>query len=199
MPIVNPLSEEQMEESLRDLVQFFMITLGGVPNSVKTMAHRPEIAETFTRLNQAVMECRGALTPEFKRLIGYITSYVAGCRYCQAHTILAAERFGGEPDRLQAAFDYENSTAFTVAEKVALSYAFAASTVPNSVTEKITADLHQHWSDSDIVELTGVIALFGFLNRWNDTMGTVLEDLPTAAGTKYLAKQTGWTPGKHIA
>jgi hypothetical protein len=40
------------------------------------------------------------------------------------------------------------------------------------------------------------IALFGFLNRWNDTVGTPLEDKPLAAGDRFLARG-GWTPGKH--
>jgi len=47
-----------------------------------------------------------------------------------------------------------------------------------------------------IVELVSVIALFGYLNRWNDTMATQLEGLPArfAAGT--LAPH-GWSAGKH--
>jgi hypothetical protein len=43
-----------------------------------------------------------------------------------------------------------------------------------------------------------VIALFGFLNRWNDTMATPLEDEPIAVGERYL-KRGGWTAGKHRA
>ena len=31
--------------------------------------------DAFTNLNIAVMECKGAVTPEFKRLIGYISSF----------------------------------------------------------------------------------------------------------------------------
>ena len=44
----------------------------------------------------------------------------------------------------------------------------------------------------------GVISLFGFLNRWNDTMATPLEDEPIAVGERYL-KRGGWTAGKHRA
>ena len=42
----------------------------------------------------------------------------------------------------------------------------------------------------------GVVALFGFLNRWNDAMGSALEDLPRAKGEERLAA-AGWSPGKH--
>ena len=41
-----------------------------------------------------------------------------------------------------------------------------------------------------------VIALFGFLNRFNDTMATELESSPIEAGGRYLADR-GWTVGKH--
>ncbi|ANO50510.1 carboxymuconolactone decarboxylase family protein [Woeseia oceani] len=196
MPVVEPLDEEQIEPALREYVQFFKGPLGVVPNSVRTMSRRPNIAKAFTDLNVAVMECAGAVTPEFKRLIGYVTSMVSGCRYCQAHTILGSERFGTSEDRLNSIFNYADSPHFTTAEKAALDFAFAAAEVPNGVTEDHAEKLRAHWSDEDIVEIMGVIALFGYLNRWNDSMGSALEDLPTQAGEKYLGK-TGWTVGKH--
>jgi hypothetical protein len=58
------------------------------------------------------------------------------------------------------------------------------------------AELRKHWSAEQIVEIVGVIALFGFLNRWNDTMATPLEDEPIEVGEKYLA-HGGWQVGKH--
>jgi uncharacterized peroxidase-related enzyme len=196
MPVVEPLDEEQIEAELREYVQFFKGPLGVVPNSVRTMSRRPGIARAFTDLNIAVMKCDGEVTPEFKRLIGYITSMVSGCRYCQAHTILGSERFGSSEDRLNSIFDYQDSPHFSDAEKAALDFAFAAAEVPNGVTEEHGENLRKHWSDEDIVEIMGVIALFGFLNRWNDSMGSALEDLPIQAGEKHL-KKVGWEVGKH--
>ena len=196
MAVVEPLGEDEMEPGLRAEVQFFKGPLGVVPNSVRTMAHRPEIARAFTALNVAVMTCHGAVSPEFKRLLGYVTSFVSGCRYCQAHTILGAERFGAAPERLESVWDFEDSPHFTQAEKAALAFAHAAAEVPNGVTPEIAARLRAHWSDGDIVEIMGVVALFGYLNRWNDSMGSALEDLPVAAAKAHLGA-TGWSVGKH--
>lgn len=196
MAVVEPLGEDEMEPRLRAEVQFFKGPLGVVPNSVRTMAHRPEIARAFTALNVAVMTCHGAVSPEFKRLMGYVTSFVSGCRYCQAHTILGAERFGAAPERLESVWDFEDSPHFTQAEKAALAFAHAAAEVPNGVTPEIAARLRAHWSDGDIVEIMGVVALFGYLNRWNDSMGSALEDLPVAAAEAHLGA-TGWSVGKH--
>jgi len=196
MAVVEPLDEDQIESELREYVQFFKGPLGVVPNSVRTMSRRPHIAKAFTDLNIAVMKCEGEVTPEFKRLIGYITSMVSGCRYCQAHTILGSERFGSSEERLNDVANFEDSSHFTAAEKAALAFAFAAAEVPNGVTDDVAERLRQHWSDEDIVEIMGVIALFGYLNRWNDSMGSALEDLPVQAGEKYL-KPGGWNVGKH--
>ena len=196
MALVKPLDENDIETELCEFIQFFKGPLGVIPNSVRTMSRRPKVAKAFTELNMAVMECHGSVTPEFKRIIGYITSFVSGCRYCQAHTILGSQRFGADEDRLKDAWNYENSDHFTDAEKAALKYAHAAASIPNAVDDEIAAELHKHWEDDDIVEITAVIALFGYLNRWNDSMGSALEDLPIDAGNKYLDK-TDWEIGKH--
>ena len=130
MPVVEPLEENEIEPELREYVQFFKGPLGVVPNSVRTMAYQPRIARAFTDLNIAVMQCEGDVTPEFKRLIGYVTSMVSGCRYCQAHTILGSERFGSSEERLNNVFNYAASEHFSDAEKAALDFAFAAAEVP---------------------------------------------------------------------
>lgn len=196
MPLVAPLEEEKMAPDLRAEVQFFKGPLGVVPNSVRTMAHRPAIAHAFTALNIAVMDCHGAVTGEFKRLIGYMTSFASGCRYCQAHTILGAERFGASEARLADVWDFEASPHFSDAEKAALAFARAAAEVPNGVTPEIEARLRAHWADGDIVEIMGVVALFGYLNRWNDSMGSALEDLPQETAHRLLSA-SGWEIGKH--
>ena len=95
-PLVKPLPTFGNPE-LEELVKFFNETLGFCPNSVLTMQHRPGIAKAFVNLNSAVMKNEGGVSSALKRLIGYLSSYTAGCRYCQAHTIRAAERYVENP------------------------------------------------------------------------------------------------------
>ena len=198
MALVEPLSEDEMEPGLREQVQFFKGPLGVVPNSVRTMAHRPEIAQAFTNLNVAVMRDSGTVTPEFKRLVGYVSSFASGCMYCQAHMILASERFGASEERLNDVFDFEGSAHFSDAEKATLAFAQAATQVPNGVTPEVGERVKAHWSPEAIVEIMAVVALFGYLNRWNDSMGSALEDLPLSKGEARLADATGWSVGKHV-
>jgi uncharacterized peroxidase-related enzyme len=194
MPLVTPI--DILDPSVEELVKFFNETLGFCPNSVLTMQRRPNIAKAFIELNKAVMENHGQLTSEFKRLIAFVSSNTAGCRYCQAHTIRAAERYGSTPQRLLNIWDFEHQDCFSDAEKAALRFAQEASMVPVNVTEITEKQLHQHWSDDDIVEIMGVIALFGYLNRWNDVMATSLEDDAKTSGEDLL-QGISWVPGKH--
>ena len=197
MPLVAPLAANHDSE-IAELARFFNETLGFPPNSVLTMQRRPEIAKAFIALNRAVMENAGAVTSEQKRLIGLIASLSAGCRYCQAHTARAAERYGASEARIAEVWNYERSDLFTPAERAAFAFAQAASSVPNGVDETIGANLRAHWSDADIVEILGVVALFGYLNRWNDSMGTSIEAGAIESGEKHLSAR-GWVPGKHGA
>ena len=197
MALVEPLEEDALEPTLRDEVQFFKGPLGVIPASVRTMAHRPALARAFTALNIAVMTSEGGVTPEFKRLLGYISSFASGCRYCQAHMMLASERFGASEGRMETVWTYGDSPHFTEAERAALAFAQAASAVPNAVTPQIEARLRAAWPPEDIVEIMGVVALFGYLNRWNDSMGSALEDLPRETAEARLTAQSGWDIGKH--
>jgi uncharacterized peroxidase-related enzyme len=200
-PLVTPLPADH-DPQVADLAQFFNTTLGFPPNSVLTMMRRPAIALAFTDLNRAVMRNEGRVTSELKRLVGHIASRIAGCRYCEAHTIRAAQRFGAaegaDPARLDAVWQFRTSPLFNAAERAALEFAAAAASVPGAVTAEIAAELKHHWDDGEVVELAGVVALFGFLNRWNDAMATELEAPAAADGQRWLAPH-GWTTGKHGA
>ena len=194
MPLIKPLSSIKDKET-QELVTFFNETLGFCPNSVLTMQKKPHLAQAFVNLNKAVMDNAGSISSEFKRIIAYISSNTAGCRYCQAHTIRAAERYGGEKERLEQAWDFENSSLFNEAEKVALRFSIAASSVPVSTSQELEELLQHHWDETDILEIMSVIALFGYLNRWNDVMGTSLEKDAKDSAESLLQNQ--WDIGKH--
>lgn len=196
MPLVKPLSPDANQE-VRELAKFFNETLGFCPNSVLTMQIRPEIACSFINLNKAVMENKGRVTSALKRMIAWVSSNASGCRYCQAHAIRAAERYGAEAEQLNHIWEYQTHPAFSEAERSALNFSLAASVIPNAVDENIKTELYKYWDEGEIVEMLGVISLFGYLNRWNDSMGTTLESDAIESGNQLLGK-TGWEVGKHI-
>lgn len=195
MALVTPLSAEHDPET-QQLAEFFNETLGFCPNSVLTMQRRPAISKAFINLNKAVMANDGRVTSALKRMIAWVSSNATGCRYCQAHAIRAAERYGAEQEQLDHIWDYRTHSAFSDAERAALDFSLAASQVPNGVNADIKKNLYAHWNEGEIVEMLGVISLFGYLNRWNDSMGTDIEEDAVESGNQYLGKH-GFEVGKH--
>ena len=181
---------------LEENFEFSKKSLGFVPNSMLIMQRKPRIAKALSQLGQAIWDPASEVDRGFKRLVGHVASRAAGCVYCMAHTAEGAIHFGVEDRKLAAVWEYRSSPLFSQAERVALDFALAAASVPNDVTDEQFAEMRRHWSENQIVEIAAVVAYFGFLNRWNDTMGTPLEPEPLAAGEKYLAEH-GWKAGKH--
>ena len=196
MALVTPLSADH-DDTTKELAAFFNETLGFCPNSVLTMQRRPAISQAFINLNKAVMANDGRVSSSLKRMIAWVSSNATGCRYCQAHAIRAAERYGAEKEQLDNIWDYRTHEAFSDAERAALDFSLQASQVPNSVDAAIKQRLYTYWDEGEIVEMLGVISLFGYLNRWNDSMGTTIEEGAVQSGKQHLGKH-GWEEGKHL-
>ncbi len=197
--------------------------MGFVPNSLKEMAAKPNILGSFsmlfanikgfssstvsswTGLRIAIKNLRWTIQAKRKKdqevpaylkdLIALVASNAAGCRYCQAHTAHTAHKNGVALEKLQKVWEFQTSPIFSDKERTALSFALAAGSVPNQVTPDHHQALENHFSKSQIIEIVATIAIFGFLNRWNDSMATKLEEEPLHFAQAYLS--ANWEPGKH--
>ena len=196
-PRIKPLPPERSPE-LKEQFETMRRNLGFIPNSILIMQRKPKLAKALAQLTAAIWEPESKVDRGLKRLIAHVASRTAGCQYCMAHTAGGALHFGVEDRKLAAVWDYQTSPLFSAAERIALDFAVAGASVPNAVTEEMFSNLRKYWDEEQIVEIVGVIATFGFLNRWNDTLATPLEDEPIAVGEKFLASR-GWSPGKHGA
>ena len=190
--------KQKNREDLPELEPLFNMveaSMGFVPNSFFTMAHWPEMLQSFSQLAGTILGS-GELEPGLKQLIAYVVSNASGCRYCQAHTSHSAENRGVNPEKISEAFEFGTSDKFEEAERAALRVALHAGMTPNGVEASHMQELAVHYSEKQIVEIVSVIALFGFLNRWNDTMATTLEDDPKSFAAGHLSS-SGWVIGKH--
>jgi uncharacterized peroxidase-related enzyme len=194
MARLQPISIEATPK-LKAHFDFFLSTLGFTPNSVLTMQRKPRLVQAFAQLNAAVMDPAGEVDLGLRRLIGHVASQAAGCLYCQAHTLLGAKNFGVSDEKLAAVWTYASSPLFTAAERAALDFALAAAAQPNAMTDALFAATQVYWTDAQIVEILGVVAMFGFLNRWNDTLATPLESVPNALAAQVVG--ASWDAGKH--
>jgi uncharacterized peroxidase-related enzyme len=175
-------------EELFNGVESFM---GYLPNAYLSMAERPALLSAFSGLAASVFQSEG-IDIQTKQLIALASSLSSGCKYCQAHTSHGAERAGVENEKIVDILNYVESTKYSDKEKAVLDLSFAAGKTPNQSTQKHFDNLREHFSKKEIIDIVSVISLFGFLNRWNDTMGTSLEDVPDNFVENKL-KPLGWS------
>ena len=196
MARVEPLKRED----LKDFEAFFErveASMGFVPSSMFNMARKPELLKAMGGMFAAVF-ATGEAPPQLKQMCAYMCSVGAGCRYCQAHTATHAEHMGVGAEKIDALSDFETSPLFTDSERAALRLALSAGKTPSETTDEHFAELRKHFNENQIVDLVSTIAMFGFLNRWNDTLATDLEACPLEFAEAHLAPQ-GWEGGKHVA
>ncbi|MFZ3035020.1 MAG: carboxymuconolactone decarboxylase family protein [Parvibaculum sp.] len=194
MARLSPLDREQLTD-LAPMLELVEASMGFVPNSLLIMARKPALVGAFAGLSVAVMQ-NSQLPEGLSSLVAFVVSRSAGCQYCQAHTHHQAARAGLPDEKLDDIWNYERSELFSDAERAALRVAQSAAVVPNAVTDEDFAQLHEHFSEDQIVEIISIISFFGFLNRWNDTLATPLEDEPLDHAQTNLSN-IGWTAGKH--
>ena len=214
MSNVTPRSREGLE-GLAPVFEGVEAAMGFVPNSMLTMAHMPQLPVAFSLLAnvvfggdlKAIIDRFSAVVPDqddtaenlppgLVQLIAFATSVSSGCRYCQAHTSHNVTRSGEDAAKLDHILQFESSPVYSVQEKAVLALAFAAGAVPNTSTAEHFTALREHFSERQIVQIVAVIAMFGFLNRWNDTMATQLEAQPLEFASNALSA-VDWDVGKH--
>lgn len=198
--------------------------MGFVPNSLHRMSAKPNILGAFSMLFanikgfsssktstlvgiklfiknlywtlKAKKESNLEVPSYLKDLIANVASNAAGCRYCQAHTAHTAHKNGVSIEKIKKIWEFKTSNLFSEKERAALNFAMAAGSTPNQVTAKHHQQLADFFTEPQIIEIISTIAIFGFLNRWNDSMATELENEPLEFANTYLSEN--WEVGKHI-
>ncbi|MEM9775039.1 MAG: carboxymuconolactone decarboxylase family protein [Chloroflexota bacterium] len=194
MPHLDPLPRDALPQ-YEELFERYDRIRGFLPNSILTMGRRPKIADAFMQLNQAILY-EGTVPEQLKMMIALVTSAASGCLYCQSHMANLSSVYGAEDEKIQAVWEYETSPLFSEAERATLRLAFHAALVPNAVTAEHFDEVKKHFTDTEIVEIVASISLFGYLNRWNDTIATELEAYPSKVADRAIGA-VGWNPGKH--
>jgi len=194
MPHLPPLLRDAVPE-FKERFDHYENTRGFIPNSILTMSRRPAIAAAFMQLNKVVLY-EGTVDEELKMLISLIASQAAGCLYCQAHMANLSSIYKASDKKIAAVWEFDSSDLFSDAERAALRLAVNASLIPNQATQEDFDELAKYFDDGEIVELVASIALFGYLNRWNDTMATGLEEHATRVAERTIG-DGGWEAGKH--
>lgn len=191
-----PQPTDDLPADMQAILDMTKAGMGFVPNSMRTMAKRPGLLKGMVGLFSYIIGPDCLIDPGLRQMVAYMSSYGSGCVYCQAHTSHGAERSGVDAEKIANLWQFETSDHFDARERAALTFALASGQVPNAVTESHFEALRVHFSEEEILDLTAILSIFGFLNRWNDTMGTTLEAEPVAFAGAALGA-SGWQAGKH--
>ncbi len=196
MARISPAAAEQFAQ-VADHMERWKNTKGYPPNSWLTMVRRPRVFRAYRDLHTAVMMDDGEVPKALKFLVAHVVSTAAGDPYCAAHNAENAAHIAGVSiEKVEALPQFRASPLFTPAERAALELAHAAGTCPPRVADAHFTELKKHWSEDAAAEIVAVISLLGWLNRWNTTLATRIEDEALAFAQKHLAP-SGWTPGAH--
>ena len=196
MAHMEPLPFDSVPEDIQERFTHYNKTRGFTPNSIQTMVRRPNIVRAFMQMNQVVLY-EGTVDEELKMLVSLIASQAAGCRYCQAHMANLSKIYNASQEKIAMAWDFESCNLFNDAEKAALRLAYYGAMSPGQASQAHFDEVYKYFDEGQVVEIVASISLFGFLNRWNDTMATELEDLPKEVAKDMIGGNFGWEPGKH--
>jgi len=154
--------------------------------------------EMYTTLKE--LQARIFLSPPgivLNMMVFTVSSQASGCRHCQAHGAYALNGLDLDLDKIQALWNFDRSALFDDRERAALRFALAAGQSPSAVGADHHADLRTHFNDEEARTLLGVVALGGFMNRYNDALATV-TDAESADWAAVHLQPVGWDLGKHV-
>jgi uncharacterized peroxidase-related enzyme len=170
---VERVDVERVDPSLRESFDAFVRERGKVPNLFRIAAHRPEIGRTLAAHLRAVTG-PGEVPVLLKELLTMRVSILNRCDYCLAsHTMLATR--AGASDAQVDALTRGDTAAFEPAWRAPIVAANEITSDAGWVSGPTYAQLAEHWSPSQIVEIVATIGLFNYFNR----LANALEIPPT--------------------
>ena len=181
MPRVDPLPIGSLPDEFQARMKQGQQEMGFRANDVLTLARVPGLMEGLSTMTWAIYGKDGLVTNELKRLVSIITSTASGCTYCESHTIHGAAKAGIAEEKIKAIWEYETSPLFSDSERAAMRVGQGAGHAPVECTDADFDELKKYFDDNQICEIVGIIALFGFLNKWNATLATDIEANPLTA------------------
>ncbi len=133
----------------------------------RTMANKPDVLKSFVPLYKSIMG-PGSVDLRIKELVYLAVSYVNECPYCiGAHTKTGVKAGIGEEE--MRALQTEQDHIFSAEERAALQYARELTRTCDA--DDVRDEFEKLFSDEQAVELTLVIALANFTNRFNNGLG----------------------------
>ncbi len=170
--IPTPTTIAHAPEKAQPLLQSVEQSLGSVPNLFRLLATSPEALEGYLGLNGALS--KGQLSAATRERIAVAIAQTNGCDYCNAaHTFLAKTL--NKLDDAELAANRVGSSTDAKAH-AAVAFAVKVATSKGRVSEQdISTVRAAGYSDAQIVEIVGLIALNVLTNYVNEVFQTEID------------------------
>eukprot|EP01013_Petalomonas_cantuscygni_P002473 TRINITY_DN12550_c0_g1_i1.p1 TRINITY_DN12550_c0_g1~~TRINITY_DN12550_c0_g1_i1.p1 ORF type:complete len:268 (+),score=0.26 TRINITY_DN12550_c0_g1_i1:305-1108(+) len=194
--MTKPKPMDTVPEEFQTAADLMREVLGFVPNSILTIVKRPPLAKALMGLLDYTAGDEILINRSLRMFIAYAASLGSGCRYCQAHTSHGAIVSGADSLKVKELWRFDTSELFSERERAAIAFAFASGQQPNGVELSHFDEMSNYFSEDEVIDIVGIVSTFGFLNRWNDSFATELEEAPMESARELLSSE-GWESGKH--
>jgi AhpD family alkylhydroperoxidase len=130
----------------------------------RAMANRPEVLKNFVPLYTAVVG-PGSVERRIKSLVYLTCSYANECAFCIQSNLPGARKAGVTEEEIQAV-QTEQEQMFSEPERAAIRYARELTQTADA--EESRAALLEHFTSEQVVEITLVVCISNFTNRFNN-------------------------------
>ncbi len=162
---------------------------GKLFNTFKMLAHIPEILAAFVPFIETLFTS-GKIEARLRELIILRTTLLNKSNYCATHHFYAAKKAGLMAEEIADVHRFRESPFFSKREKLAMAFAEEVTLRPGEVDPDLREKMKAGFDAASLVEITAIIGMSNFLNRFNDTLALDL-DLPPAP-TAFYPKRERW-------
>lgn len=148
---------------------------GKVTHIYKALAHCPHILQVTGPFVVSVQN-PDEIDARLKEKIMSKVSITNECAYCTYAHRGISRKIGINDEEFNELKDLGSARHLSPAEKVALRYAEYLTLHPEGVPDELFEDLKRHYTDSQIVEITALAALYNLINRANAALSLDLEE-----------------------
>jgi alkylhydroperoxidase family enzyme len=145
--------------------------MGQMAQPTAAASNHAGVLAAMGALEMTVARSWRKLDPTLRWLAIEVAAARIGCSWCVDYGYYEGMNQGIDPAKVRAALSWRESDLFDDRERTVLEYAEQATATPVTISEDLVARLHAHFSDAEIVELGGWVALENLRSRFNAGMG----------------------------
>jgi alkylhydroperoxidase family enzyme len=162
-------------------------TFGKVVEPTQALAVHKGVLLAAGALETAVARGWTTLDPHLRWLALQATSMAIGCPWCIDYGYYEGMQQGVPSAKVRDVGIWRDSDMYDERERLVLEYADAVNNTPSTVTDELAQRLSRIFTDKEIVELTGWIALENYRSRFNAGLGLRSEGFSDQCDVPALA------------